>query len=260
MGGVPICRLRPSVARRLLSYELRRMVARAGVTHREMGDRLGISRAGFSQMVSGENLPSVAVLEVVTIHLGAAHDLPRLLDLLAAARSGRGVIQSPSDRDLVCGLEAYADLVEVYDAVRVTHLILDDERRAVLTAGDSPEVVWLVEEHVMRRPLSSADRMRVGRVLEMPNVTVQVVPWNATPNPGLTGAFEIVHGPAGVVVCEETRQANLHYDGEAVVSEYREVFAALRRLAHDPDQSRAMVTGSPQRPAAAVARSDQLEA
>jgi transcriptional regulator with XRE-family HTH domain len=229
--------LTPTVARRLLSYELTRMVSAAGITHAAMGERLQVSRASFSQLLAGKSLPSRAVLEVVLGHLDALSELPRLADLLRLARSGP---QTPSlgDRDLLCGLESYAHRIEVYDPLVISPLFGGGRRGLLLDAEQAPEVTWVVEEHALRRSQSGAhERLRALR----DTVTVQVLPWSRDAHAGLRGGFEVVHGASHAVVCEETRRVNLYHDHPAVVAEYMRLFAALQTLALDPERSQVML-------------------
>lgn len=78
------------VARRLLRFEVERLCARAGVTHAELGARLGISRPAFSQAAAGRNLLSKPTLEVLAAHLDAVDLLPWLIELWAIARPRPG--------------------------------------------------------------------------------------------------------------------------------------------------------------------------
>ncbi|MFC5286864.1 Scr1 family TA system antitoxin-like transcriptional regulator [Actinokineospora guangxiensis] len=228
-----------TVARRVLGYELTRLLADRAVTHGEMAERLGVSRASFTQAVSGKTLLSRASLEVALAHLGAVEVLPRLLHLLRMARrsSSRRAV---GDRELVTGLEAFASRIELYDVARFGGLV-GDERWRVLAGEGAPELVWLVEEHLANRRQSTSVREQVRRVLGLANVTVQVVPVGLAPELALSGGFEIVHGPAGVVVCEEARSTNHYHDSGAAVAEFRQAFTALRMAAYPPEQSRVLL-------------------
>src|SRR5947199_9262299 len=76
----------PQVARRVLRYELDRLCEQAGKTHTQAGERLGMSRVGFTQLVSGKNLPSRPALEILMDFVGRPDRIPAMLELLAVAR------------------------------------------------------------------------------------------------------------------------------------------------------------------------------
>ena len=227
------------VARRLLCFELSRLLTARKVTHAQAGAWLGVSRASFSQAVSGKNLLSMPALEVLLGHLGAEQASARLLHLHKLARKSPP-LAAARGTELVVGLEAYGSRIELYDVARFGGLVTGDRWR-VLDGDGAPELVWLVEEHLTRRPLSGDVRDRVRRVVGLPSVTVQVVPYCVDRQLALSGGFEIVHGPAGVVVCEEGRRTHHYADAAAVVDDYRAVFTALRIAAYSPERSRALL-------------------
>ena len=66
----------PQVARRVLRYELDRLCDQAGKTHTQAGERLGMSRVGFTQLISGKNLPSRPALEVLMDFFGRRDRIP----------------------------------------------------------------------------------------------------------------------------------------------------------------------------------------
>jgi hypothetical protein len=227
------------VARRLLCFEVSRLLVARKVTHAQAGAWLGVSRASFSQAVAGKNLLSMPALEVLLGRLGAEQSSARLLHLHKLARKS-SPLATGRGPELLIGVEACASRIELYDVARFGGLITGDRSR-VLGGGGGPELVWMVEEHLARRPLPADVRERVRRVVGLPNVTIQVVPYGVDRQLALSGGFEVVHGPAGVVVCEEGRRSHHYFDADAAVADYRAVFAALRGAAYSPDRSRALL-------------------
>lgn len=254
----------PVVARRLLRYELERMCAKAGVTHAEMGERLGVSRASFTQLLAGKNLPSRPALEVMAQHLDAAQRLPRLVELLAVARprtaereAGAGV----HDHELALGLEAFAAEIEVFDPAAVTPLLqtrayarelvgTEEEvnarlrRQGTLTAEEPAVFHFLTDEHALRRRVGGVETMaeQCDHLLSMvarPNVTVRVIP--ADGPPPLVRAFQLFRADDLVVAHEETRRSAYYYDDPEAVADYEGVLADLRARALDPEQSRELI-------------------
>jgi hypothetical protein len=250
------------VARRLLRYELERMCAAAGVTHAEMGARLGVSRASFSQAVAGKNLLSRPALEVLATHLDVVGRLPWLIELLALARGAVGEAAGVRDQELAIGLEAVAVRVEVFDPLAVTPLLQAPgyarglagaahadavaRRQGVLTADDPAELDCLIDESALHRPVGGASVMaeqyaHLVAVAELPNVTLRVLP--AVGRPPRTGAFQLISTEDAVVACQETHRS-AHYCTEPdAVADYRSLFEELRERAHDPDTSRDLIAG-----------------
>jgi hypothetical protein len=181
----------PQVARRVLRYELDRLCEQAGKTHTQAGERLGMSRVGFTHLVSGKNLPSRPALEVLMDFFGRVDRVPMLLELLAVAKlkpDQQGTVQqnveptsSMNDFELFIGLEAVAAGIEVFEPMLITGLLqteayareliayhasitlgvnIEDSvalrlrRQSVITREASPAELWCVaEEQVLHRPV-----------------------------------------------------------------------------------------------------------
>ncbi|GGS21247.1 Scr1 family TA system antitoxin-like transcriptional regulator [Actinokineospora fastidiosa] len=190
--AVPAPELDGQVARRLLCFELSKLLTTQKVTHAQAGAWLGVSRASFSQAIAGKNLLTMPALEVLLGHLGAEQASARLLHLHKLARKSSSLTGGRGS-ELAVGLEAYASLIELYDLTRFGDLIADDRYQA-LTRANAPALVWLAEEHLTRRSRPANVRAQVRRVLELPNVTIQVVPYEVDQGLALSGWFEVVHG------------------------------------------------------------------
>lgn len=181
----------PQVARRVLRYELDRLCEQAGKTHAQAGERLGVSRVGFTHLVSGKNLPSRPALEVLTAFFGRPDRLPLMLELLAVAKlkpDQQGTVQqdvesssSMNDFELFIGLEAVASGLDAFEPMIINGLLqteayarelityhasitlgvdveksvtLRKRRQAVITREANPAHLWcVVEEQALRRPV-----------------------------------------------------------------------------------------------------------
>jgi hypothetical protein len=195
----------PQVARRVLRYELDRLCAQAGKTYTQAGERLGMSRVGFSHLISGRNLPSRPALEILMDFLGRPDRVPLMLELLVVAKlkpyqQGTQDIESSSsmnDFELAVGLEAVAAGIEVFDPMIVNGLLQTEayareliayhgsitlgvnveesvalrlRRQSAITREDSPAELWcVVEEQVLRRPVGDPAVMagQLDHLLEM---------------------------------------------------------------------------------------------
>ena len=181
----------PQVARRVLRYELDRLCAQAGKNHTQAGERLGVSRVGFTHLVSGKNLPSRPALEILMDFFGRRDRIPLMLELLAVAklRAGQqGSVQqdiesssSLNDFELFVGLEAVAGGIEVFEPLIVSGLLQTEayarelityhasitlgvnvqesvelrlRRQSAITRDENPAELWcVIEEQALRRPV-----------------------------------------------------------------------------------------------------------
>jgi transcriptional regulator with XRE-family HTH domain len=188
----------PQVARRVLRYELDRLCEQAGKTQAEAGERLGVSRASFSHLVSGKNLPSRPAVEILMDFFGRSDRTPAMFELLAIAKMkpdqqssmDQDIESSSSMRDfeLFVGLEAVATSIEVFEPMIVTGLLQTEDyaselityhasirlgvnignslalrmrRQTVITRAENPAELWCVlEEQALRRPVGSPALMK----------------------------------------------------------------------------------------------------
>jgi transcriptional regulator with XRE-family HTH domain len=197
----------PQVARRVLRYELDRLCEQAGKTHAQVGERLGMTRVGFTHMISGKNLPSRPALEILLDFFGRPDRIPMMLELLSVAKlkpNQQGEmhqnVESSStmnDFELAIGLEGVATTIEVFDPVIVNGLLQTEayarelityhasitldvdveasvalrmRRQTAITREESPaELWWVVEEHALRRPVGGAAMMagQLDHLLEL---------------------------------------------------------------------------------------------
>ncbi|MBP2339668.1 transcriptional regulator with XRE-family HTH domain [Saccharothrix coeruleofusca] len=269
----------PRVARRVLQYELERLREQAGVTHARAGERLGISRVGFTHLTSGRNLPSKPAVEVLMDLFGCPDRVPMMLELLSRAKQrtdGTGApISSMNDFELAIGLEAVATDIEAFESMSVTGLLQTEayaraligyhasitpgvdveqsvalrvQRQSVITRETAPARLWCVlEEQALRRPVANAEVMReqfehLLDMTERQNVTLQVMPREVGLHPALKGPFFLLRFEDDWrVAYEETRHHAYYYDSADAVEDYAQVMNHLRHLALNPQRSRAFL-------------------
>ncbi len=95
----------------------------------------------------------------------------------------------------------------------------------------------IIDEAALRRPIGGRDVMvaQVERLLAdgtLPNVTIQVIPFDSGPHPGLEGSFQHLRFPAGQlndIVFVEGMLGNSILDKSAVVDQYFMVFEYLSK-------------------------------
>lgn len=268
----------PQVARRVLRYELDRLCTQAGKNPTQAGERIGISRVGFTHLLSGKNLPSRPALEVLMDYFNRRDRIPHMLDLLTVAKLKSDQQATPSttaDFELFVGLEATATTIEVFEPLLITGLLQTDayarelityhasiildvdieasvelrlSRKSALTRDANAAELWYVlEEQALRRPVGNpavmADQLdHLLDITRRPNINVQVIPHEVGVHPSLKGAFFLLRfDDDWRVGYEETRQFAYYYDKPDVVEDYDKVMNHLRHLALNPKRSRALI-------------------
>lgn len=159
--------------------------------------------------------------------------IPGLLQTAAYARetiSANAVTRSP---------EEVGALVEVRQA-----------RQAVISRPDNPLQIWaVIHENVLHqrfavRPATMREqRRRLLDVAEMPNITLQIMPLNATPHPGTVGGFTVVNfpGPTPDVVLVENLMGNTYVEGIDAVKTFAGAFERIVAAALPVDDSLALI-------------------
>jgi transcriptional regulator with XRE-family HTH domain len=122
-------------------------------------------------------------------------------------------------------------------AERVSRLVdLRTRRTALLTTENAPNFSFVLDETVIRRPIGSPAIMRrqlqhlVSVTKELPNVTIQIVPFSIGPYLGMKGAFEHVHfedTPDDDIVYLEGSSADVISDVPETVNSYLEAFKQI---------------------------------
>jgi hypothetical protein len=122
------------------------------------------------------------------------------------------------------------------------------ERQELLTRKDPLKVWAILDESVIRRQIGGpivlrGQLKRLNELGRLPNVTIQVVPFDAGPIPGMIGSFSIVRFPTPHdpdIVYIEGVTGDIFAEAEDAVW-YDEVFDHLRAAALSPLESRNMI-------------------
>jgi transcriptional regulator with XRE-family HTH domain len=152
-----------------------------------------------------------------------------------------GLLQTPEYTRAVLETKPNAseDMIDGYVSARLA-------RQAILTRDGPPAplVYALVDEAALRRPVASPAVMhdQIAHLMELsgkPNVTIQVVPYEAGGHSGLLGAFVIAdrRNAASIVFIEDVTGGRVSEDA-ATVAEVALVFDALRSEAQTQRASR----------------------
>ncbi|MFI6457205.1 helix-turn-helix domain-containing protein [Streptosporangium amethystogenes] len=271
----------PTVRRRRLASELRRLRERAQLTMEEVGEQLSWSATKISRI-------ETARVRVTPKDTGRLLDLygldpakqGELIDLAKDARK-KGWWQAygdlPTEYTTYIGLEAEAVSMRSFAPTVVPGILQsEDYARAVIRSAlfnsspgeierrvevrmarqkllvqEEPLRLWTVlDEALIRRPVDGPVAMRsqlekLLEVADLPNVTVQVLPFAAGVHPGTNGAFQIMEFPEPAdpdVVFMENFTGSLYIERETDVYRYTLIFDHLRAKALDPDDSRRLIT------------------
>jgi transcriptional regulator with XRE-family HTH domain len=270
------------VRRRRLGFELRKLREDAGLTLDEVGERLEWSGAKVSRIENARvSVRPRDVRDLLDVY--GVTDETRRNNLLLLTREARQRGWWESYRDAVqpgaetfVGLEAEASALHVFDAqVASGFLQSEDYARAVIRAvwtsdnaeqvehrvqlrmarqellvKDDPPQLWSVlDEAVLRRRVGGPDVLRgqlrrLVEATEMPNVTLQVLPFAAGAHAGVDGTFMIAEfrAPDPDVVVVEYRTGTVYLDEDDQVRQYKRVFDRLQARAIDPDESVELIT------------------
>jgi len=224
----------PTVRRRRLRYELRRLRDEHGLTIEQVQDRSGgdIKAPSISRWENGERSVRPTDLRLLLDIYGVDGERREALLTLARQAKERGWWQSygsaiPQWFQVYVGLEAEASSVRVYESELVHGLLqtadyyraflhaapaaaADAEadrkievrlaRQERLTEQDPPDYWAVLNEAVIRRVVGGAPVMRdqLGHIADMaalPHVNVQVLPFGAGVHPAMDGSFEILGFP-----------------------------------------------------------------
>jgi transcriptional regulator with XRE-family HTH domain len=276
--NVPDRRSSPTLGRRRLGMELRRLREQGGVTIETVADQLDCSSSKISRIETGHIGASPRdVTEMLSIY-GVSEELTA--ELLQVARDARlkgwwqaygmaltsayvGFEQAASrikayEAQLIPGLlqtPAYA--TEVFRAARpdITIELLQrrnevrSRRRSLLTQDDPLDLWVILDEAVFYRTVGGAAIMSVQldhllEVAQEPNITVQVIPFAQGAHAGMEGTFSILEYEEDVypdLVFAENAVGGLFLEKELDVERYRTIFGHLRGKALSPDRSAELI-------------------
>lgn len=224
----------PTVLKRYIGLELRRLRESAGYKRDEVARRAGCVPSHITHLEVARNLPKVPELELLLTFYGAADRIPAFVQLVDAARNGSDWWRSfagavPPWFDLFLGLESCAERIASFhpqvvptlfqtpeyaeDVVRMGEPDLSPDeimrrvelrmaRQDVLTRQPDPPLVSAVlDESVLHRPavddLVLAEQLsHLLKLAEIPTVTIRVLPFSAGVHAGVSGTFVLLTFPA----------------------------------------------------------------
>ncbi len=268
----------PTVQRRRLGIELRRLREQAGKTIDEVAKILECSDSKVSRIENGQVSATPRDVRDMLEFYGldpARRD--ELVDMARAARQ-RTWWQTYSDAPIVplVGLEVAAHRILAYEAMVVHGLLqtkdyaealiramrpdLSEEqlqrwvqfrmaRQEILDQATPPKLEVVLEECAVRRPVGGPKAMReqlqhLVQVAGRPNVTLQILPLSIGEHQAMTGAFHVYRFAERTdpdVVYLENNMSDLYLENPDQVERYGVAFERLQAVALTPRRSAALL-------------------
>ncbi|KND42227.1 helix-turn-helix domain-containing protein [Streptomyces stelliscabiei] len=270
----------PTVRRRRLGQELRRLLELKGMTAEEVAERLLVSQSKISRLENGRR--SISQRDVRDLCGVYEVEDQRVVDsLMQMAKDSRqqGWWHAFGDvpYSVYIGLETDAASLRVYDPQVVPGLLQTRPYAEALIAGALPETtpadidkrvqvrlrrqerisapesplrLWTVlDESALRRVVGNRSLMReqlehLVEQSQLPHVTVQVIPFDMGAHPGLNGQYAILEFPDASdssVVYIEGVTSDLYLEKPADVQKYSVMYEHLRAQALNVEQSRQLI-------------------
>jgi transcriptional regulator with XRE-family HTH domain len=270
----------PTVRRRRLAAELRRIREERNLTIDQVADELDWHATKLSRFETGRRAVQPSDVRALLALYGVGPDEHDALLALAREARQRGWWHAygqavPEWFEVYVGLESEASALHIYesefipgllqteDYIRAVHRAAQirvseeevDQRVAVrverqkLLSGDDPPHLWaIINEAAIRRTVGGADLMRAQlehlvKAAMLPNVTLQVLPFSVGAHPAMGGGFHVLgFGPDdSEVVYIEYPTGTIYLEKRPEVERYTLMFDYLRAAALPTEASRELV-------------------
>jgi len=274
----------PTLRLRRLAAELRRLRAAADLTREEVTERTRINEATLYRLETAKARPQARTL-MALLDLYGVTDADQRAELLALAKQSdeQSWLQSfppelPEAYATYISFEGEASSLLNYECLFIPGLLQTEDyavaaltrgmpsatkdevsrqvkarmsRQAVLTR-DPPLQLWaIVDEAALHRPVGGVEVMKaqlehLAGCADLPQVTLQALPYSVGGHPGMPGSFAIMRFPdagAGDVVYIETQASTLFLESDTDLSRFGAIFEHLRALALPPDASVDLIRG-----------------
>jgi len=272
----------PTVRRRRLALELRRLREAARLTCEEVAEHLECSASKISRVETGRvSVSPRDVRDMLGLYGVPAAQQESLVQLARDSRQ-KGWWHAFSDTmqprfATYVGLESAASEIRIYEVSLIPELLqTEDYARAVIRSGmmsspgedverqvalrmarqpaivrDNPPKVWAVlDEAALRRQAGGPGVMQLQlehllAQAALPNVAIQVIPFGGGAHPAMGRPFIILVFPERVdtdVVYLEDLTSALYVEDVADVDRYNVFFNHLRATALSLDDSSVLIT------------------
>ncbi|WP_455409869.1 helix-turn-helix domain-containing protein [Streptomyces hiroshimensis] len=269
----------PTIRRRRLGAELRRLRERADLTATEAGARLGITQSRISSIEAGRyGVSADRVRALARAYDCSDESLVNVLATMTGERK-RGWWEEyrellPANLIDITELEHHATAVRVTQVVNIPGLLQSSEyaravfreavptllpheiehrvshrikRQAVLYKDNPPPYEAVVHEAALRMQFGGAEasRNQLKHLIDMSereNITILVIPFGVTfPSTGV--GVDYFHGPVSQL---DTAAVDIAYkdsliDAPAQLERYSAMLSRMRAIALDPEPSRNLI-------------------
>ncbi|MEU5692627.1 helix-turn-helix transcriptional regulator [Actinosynnema sp. NPDC020468] len=268
----------PTLRKRRLVSELRRLREEADLTIEEVGERLECSASKISRIETGRVGVTPRDVRDMLATYGADRDT--LDELVQLAREARRKAWWDEFGDIApgryVGFEADAESVRTYQGLMIPGLIQEEgytraligdvipeasasevdrrvklrkARQALLREDDPLRLHVVIDEAALHRLVGGPATMRnqLDRLVEvaaLPNVTLQVTPFAIGGHAALDGRFVILGFPEKLdpdVVYIESTRSDVYLEQPSDVARYSDMFARLSAASLGPVESVALI-------------------
>jgi transcriptional regulator with XRE-family HTH domain len=275
-------RRRPTLRLRRLAAEMRRRREEAGLTQDEVFERTSINQATLYRVENALSRPQVRTLRALLDLYGVNSERTAYLLTLLRESDQRGWLET-IDADLPERLTTYVELedeartVMNYESSFVPGLLQTEDyarslirgvlpeatraevdgrvevrmRRQEVLTRESPIRFWaIVGEGALRHRVGGIEVMRrqmlrLAEAADEPNITLQVLPFEAGAHPGMLGSFHVLnfdHEEFPNIVYIDSMAGDLFLDAPADIERYTVIFQYLRAIALSPEGSVDLIT------------------
>ncbi|MER5632316.1 helix-turn-helix domain-containing protein [Streptomyces nitrosporeus] len=272
----------PTVRRRRLGQELRRLRELKGMTAEEVAERLLVSQSKISRLENGRrSISQRDVRDLCGVYEVEDHRVVDSLMQMAKDSRQQGWWHAFGDipYSVYIGLETDAESLRVYEPQVLPGLLQTRSYAEALISGALPEAppsdidkrvnvrlrrqervsspdnplrLWaVIDESALRRQVGDKQVMteQLEHLIEqsqLPHVTVQVLPFEMGAHPGINGQYAILEFPDAAdssVVYIEGVTSDLYLEKANDVQRYSVMYEHLRAQALNADQTREFIGG-----------------
>ena len=271
--------INPTVRRRRLGAELRRLREQKGMTAEDVAQQLLVSQSKISRLENGRrSISQRDVRDLCTVYGVTDEAMVEGLMTMARESRQRGWWHAFGDLpySVYIGLEQEAAKILVYESLLLPGLLQTREYAQALVTGiqpdrdleavnrrvdvrmqrqerihgEDPVDLWaVIDEAALQRTVGNPEIMRaqlehLAQLGDMPHVNIQVLPFRSGAHPGMSGAFSILEFPESAdtaVVYLEGVTSDLYLEKELDVRRYTGLYEHLRASALSTAESKALI-------------------
>lgn len=275
-------RTSPTVRRRRLAAEMRRLRKESGATRDDAATFAGIAGVTVTRIEAGQHAPKPADIAMLCKFYGVDEVRTELLVNLARQSRQRGWWHKfgagyPGWFEVYIGLEEEASQIQSYQPELIGGLLQTEgymqalieaelevpnetevqrridvrkKRQERLVAQDSPRMCVVIHEGALRLQVGGKETMReqlahLDRMSRLNSVTLQVWPFTAGAHPAMQGGFYILSFPEpedADVAYVEYRTGGLYLEQAAEVATFQALFNQVRASALGQEESRELMS------------------